>query len=237
MTDYAALSKKLMDALGLRTEPVAVTLVHKGEGVPEGYMAVDKPARHCQSVMRARHGEMLCLPAEKNACPVGASALGEVAVPDKVRSGELHHNAGVFGSDEAAAKTIAARPSFPTGSVIATVVSPLSKAKVQPDVVIVVGIPEQIFWIAPAAQTFDEGGRVPFEIATMNAICVDGTIMPIKKGQVNISLGCVNCRKGTDILPEEMVIGIPWSKFERTVEAIEKMAKETIPKSRVKATA
>jgi uncharacterized protein (DUF169 family) len=235
MTDYAELSKKLMDALGLRTEPVAVTLIKKGQNIPEGYKTVDNATRHCQSIMKARHGEVLCIPAEKNACPVGASALGEVAIPEKVKSGEFHHNMGMYETTQAAADTMSIRPAIPAGTTIATVVSPLSKAMVKPDVVIVVGVPEQVFWIIPAAQTFDKGGRVTVEMASVQAACVDSTVIPIEKDHVNISLGCFGCRKTSDILPEEMLIGIPWSKFEKTVKAVEKMAAGPIPKSRVKA--
>jgi uncharacterized protein (DUF169 family) len=234
MTNYAELSKKLVDALGLKTEPVAVTLIKKGQSIPEGYHVVENAMRHCQSIMKARKGESLCIPAEKNACPVGASVLGEVALPEKVRSGEFHHNMGMYDSVEAAAATIANRPSIPAGSTIATVVSPLSKAMIRPDVIVVVGQPEQMFWIIPAAQTFEEGGRVTVEMASVQASCVDSTVIPIDRNSVNISLGCFGCRKTSDIGPDELLVGIPWSKFERTVLAVEKMAAGPIPKSRQK---
>jgi uncharacterized protein (DUF169 family) len=235
MTNYADLSKKLVDALGLKTEPVAVTLIKKGQSIPEGYHVVDSAMRHCQSIMKARKGDILCIPAEKNACPVGASVLGEVALPEKVKSGEFHHNMGMYDSDKAAADTIAIRPTIAAGSTIATVVSPLSKALVKPDVIVVVGQPEQMFWIIPAAQTFEEGGRVTVEMASVQASCVDSTVIPIEKNHVNISLGCFGCRKTSDIGPDELLVGIPWSKFERTVNAVVKMSAGPIPKSRQKA--
>ncbi|QLH74180.1 MAG: DUF169 domain-containing protein [Methanomassiliicoccales archaeon] len=234
VSNYAELSKKLVDALGLKTEPVAVTLIKKGQSIPEGYQVVDSAMRHCQSIMKARKGAVLCIPAEKNACPVGASALGETPLPEKVRSGEFHHNMGMYDTDQAAARTMSVRPSLPTGSTIATVVSPLSKALVKPDVVVVVGQPEQMFWIIPAAQTYDKGGRVTVEMAAVQASCVDSTVIPIDTGNVNISLGCFGCRKTSDISPDEMLVGIPWNKFEGTVAAIEKMAQSAIPKSRAK---
>lgn len=235
MTNYAELSKKLVDALGLKTEPVAVSLIKKGQSIPEGYVVVDKAMRHCQSIMKARKGEILCVPADKNACPVGSSVLGEIEVPEKVKSGEFHHNMGMYDSAKAAADTIAIRPTIQAGSTIATVVSPLSKALIRPDVVVLVGMPEQLFWIIPAAQTFEEGGRVTVEMASVQASCVDVTVIPIERNHVNISLGCFGCRKTSDIGPEEMLVGIPWSKFEKTVNAVEKLAAGPIPKSRQKA--
>jgi uncharacterized protein (DUF169 family) len=235
MSNYAELSKKMVEILGLKTEPVAVTLIKKGQPIPGGYVVTETPLRHCQTIMRARKGEKLVVPASKQACPVGASALGMVPLPDKVKSGEFHHNMGMYESTNSAAKTIASRPALETGSIIATAVAPLSKATVAPDVIIVVGVPEQIFWIAPAASTFQEGGRVTVEMAAVQASCADSTVVPYITGNINLSLGCFGCRKTTDIAPEEMLVGIPAAKLEMLVAAIEKLGAGAIPKSRVKA--
>ncbi len=232
--DYAEMSKKIVDILGLQSEPVAVTLIKKGEKLPEGYSEPEKPVRHCQSVMRARKGEMLVVTAEKEACPVGASALGIVPLPEKVKAGEFHHNLGLYETPQAAAKMIEQRTALPEGSIQAIALSPLSKAKLKPDVVIVTGTPEQVYWIIPAATTFSVGGRVTVDIATAQASCVDSTIIPLVTGNVNISLGCFGCRKSTDIKPEEMLVGIPMARIPDMVIALEKMGAGPIPKSRAK---
>jgi len=234
MTDFAMLSKRMVDILGLKFEPVAVTLVKRGQAAPDGYAEVESNARHCQSIMRARKGECLWIPASKHACPIGASALGMVPTPEKAASGEFHCNLGLFDKPEASKKMMDARPVLEQGSVIGTAVCPLSKAKVAPDVIVVTGVPEQIYWIMPAATTFTEGGRVVAEMATVQATCVDETVIPYVTGNVNISLGCFGCRKATDIAPEEMLVGIPAGKLEPIVAALEKMAAGPIPKSRVK---
>jgi uncharacterized protein (DUF169 family) len=235
MSNYAELSKKMVDILGLKTEPVAINLIKKGQAIPEGYTVTEAPMRHCQSIMRARKGEKIVVPAAKHACPVGASTMGLVPVPDKVKSGEFHYNMGMYESTDSAAKTLATRPALETGSVIATAVTPLSKATMAPDVVVVVATPEQVFWIAPAASTFQEGGRVAIEMASVQASCADSTIRPMLTGNVSLSLGCFGCRKTTDIAPEEMLVGIPGVKLEKLVAAIEKLGANAIPKSRVKA--
>lgn len=235
MKNYAELSKKMVDILGLKKEPVAVKLIKKGETFPEGYIVTEVPVRHCQSVMRARDGEMLIIPAEKNACPVGSSALGEGPMPEKVKVGEFHHNMGMYDTVEAAARTMAGRPQLPSGSVIATAVAPLSRTTVDPDVIIVTGQPEQMFWIVPAAATFIDGGRVTLEMAAVQAACADSTVVPYVTGNINISLGCFGCRKTSSIGPDEMLVGIPGKKLEAVVSALEKMNAKPIPGSRAKA--
>jgi uncharacterized protein (DUF169 family) len=235
MTNYAELSKKMVDILGLKTEPVAINLIKKGQAIPVGYTVSETPMRHCQSIMRARKGESLVVMAAKQACPVGASAMGMVPVPDKVRSGEFHYNMGMYETPDAAAKTLATRPALEEGSIIATAVAPLSKATMTPDVVVVVAIPEQVFWIAPAAATFQTGGRVAVEIAAVQASCADATVRPITSGEMALSLGCFGCRKTTDIAPEEMLVGIPGPKIEKLVSVLEKLGSNAVPKSRIKA--
>jgi len=232
--NHAETSKKIVEILGLHNEPVAITLIKKGQPLPAGYAQPETPIRHCQSIMRAKHGEMLLVPPDKQACPVGASAMGLVPLPDKVKSGEFHYNMGMYETPESAAKTISVRPGLEIGSVIATAVAPLSKATLEPDVVVITGLPEQVFWLLPAATTFSMGGRVTVEMAAVQASCADTTIIPYLTGNVNISLGCFGCRKTTDIKPEEMLVGIPAKRLPELVKALEKMGAGPIPKSRAK---
>jgi uncharacterized protein (DUF169 family) len=184
--------------------------------------------------MRARKGEMLVVQADKQACPVGASSLGLVPTPEKVASGEFHYNMGMYSSQEAAKQTIEQRPALEEGSVEATAVAPLSKTRMKPDVVIITGTPEQVFWLIPAASTFSMGGRVTVNMASVQAACADSTLIPYLTGNVNISLGCFGCRKTTDIAPEEMLVGIPGTKLREIVAAVDKMKEGPIPKSRAK---
>ena len=230
----AEMSKVFMESLGLQTEPVAITLIKKGKPLPAGYAVPDKPLRHCQAIMRARKGEMLAVPADKQACPVGASALGITPIPDKVKSGEFHYNLGMYENLEAAAKTISVRPHLEPMTNDATALAPLSKATLDPDVVVVVGVPEQVYWIIPAASTYSIGGRITVETASFQATCADSTIVPMNSGNVNISLGCFGCRKATDIKPEEMLVGIPRQRLAEVVRALQKLAQGPIPKSRQK---
>ena len=223
MTDYVKCSQILVDVLELKNEPVAVTLIKKGEPLPEGYSTPEKNIRHCQSIMRARKGEKLLLTGENHACLVGASALGIVPVPEKVRSGEFHFNIGMFEDVAAAKRMIDERPQLECGSVIATAVSPLSKAQIEPDVVVVTGTPEQMYWLLPVAATFSKGGKVTMESEPFQASCAYSTVYPYLTGSLNMSIGCFGCRKSTDLEPTEMLVGIPASKLESIVTAVQRI--------------
>jgi uncharacterized protein (DUF169 family) len=222
LTDYAKSSQVLMDILELKTEPVAVTLVKKGEPLPEGYQVPEKNIRHCQSIMRARRGEKLLLTGEKHACVVGGSALGILPIPDKVKSGEFHYNIGMFDTVAAAKKMIDERPQLDYGSVIATAVSPLSKADIAPDVIIT-GMPEQMYWLLPVAATFFKGGKMVVELEPFQASCAYSTVYPYLNDTLSLSIGCYGCRKSTDLEPSEMLVGFPANKLEEIVSTLEKV--------------
>jgi uncharacterized protein (DUF169 family) len=183
--------------------------------------------------MRAKNGESFVIPADKHACVVGASSLGLTPTPAKVEEGEFHVNIGMFESADAAANMIAQRSELEEGSTIATVVGPLKEFKIKPDVVILVDLPETLYWLVPAA-TFFEGGRQAFSTAAFQATCVDSTIIPMLTGKMNLSLGCYGCRRLTDIGNDEMIAGIPYGNLEKMIEALEKIHEGPMQKARRK---
>ncbi len=231
MLNYAEISDKLKTILGLESEPVAVTLLKPGDEVPEGYMAPEKGLSHCQSIMKARKGESLVISADNQKCSVGASSLGLISLPDKIRSGHFHHGIGMFESPASAKRMIDERFELDPGTYVATAVSPLKDAKLEPDVVVLSGLPEQVYWLIPAS-TYRKGGRVKVETAAFQATCVDATLIPMITSRINLSLGCYGCRRRTDIAEEEMLAGIPPNLLEEIVEALEEMAPGPMAKAR-----
>ncbi|WP_292467650.1 DUF169 domain-containing protein [Methanolobus sp.] len=229
----AEISEKLTEILELRYAPVAVKIIKKGEKIPDGFDEPDSNIRHCQSIMRAKNGESFVIPADKHACVVGASSLGLVPTPPKVKTGDFHANIGMFECADAAANMVSQRSELEEGSTIATVVGPLKDFEIEPDVVILVDVPETLYWLVPAA-TFFEGGRQAFSTAAFQATCVDSTIIPLLTGKMNMSLGCFGCRRATDIKNDEMVAGIPYKNLEKMIEALEKIHEGPMQKARLK---
>lgn len=231
---YAEHSKKLMDALGLENEPVAIGLVEQDAELPKWCTVVESPVRHCQSIMRARKGEAMIVPSDKQMCGIGAAALGMAPMADNVSSGEFHSKMGLYETPMAAGRTISSTQTLQPGSISATVLAPLSMFQGVPDIIVVTGMPEQIYWLLPVALTYSEGGRAVLDMSSVQAACADATAKPYLSGSPNISLGCFGCRKSTDIGPEEMLLGIPTNVFPAMMDAIIDLAEGPIPKSRVK---
>ncbi len=219
----------MKDGLGLRSEPVAVKLVGEGEEFPAGYSEPEGQQSHCQAVMGARKGNCYKMPAEKQSCVVGSSTLGMAPVPEKVASGEFHANMGVHEDSAAAGRMIAERVDIPYKTA-GEIVCPLAMADFEPDVVIVVDVPERIFWLS-AANVYD-GGRSSYTTAPFQCACEDVTAIPMMTGRANISMGCVGCRRRTDMALDEMAIGFPFSMMPKVEAAIDKFGKGALARGR-----
>ena len=229
---YVSWSEKLMRVLRLRWSPVAISLIPAGAPLPAVPMPREK-LRYCQSLMAARRGKSLLMPAQCHACPDGTTILGLTEIPPKLASGELYIRFGKLASIEAARQMIAERPRLEPRSIQASLVTPLAQAVLPPDVIAVIAQPEQMMWLCMAA-SFYTGKRFEFKVSGYNAQCVETTLYPYTSGKINISLGCYGCRASSDIGDDLMFMGIPAGEMDGLVEGLEALGKKAIPDSRAK---
>ncbi len=229
---YAEWHNTLMQVLGLRWNPVAIKLIPVGAPLPDVHMPRVK-LRHCQSLMMARRGKSLLMPAQCHACPDGTHILGLTEIPPKLASGELYIHFKKLASIEAARQMIAERPRLPERSMRATLVTPLADAALTPDVVAVIAQPEQMMWLVMAS-SFYTGHRPTFQVSGYNAQCVETTLMPYTSGQFNISLGCYGCRASSDISDDLMFMGIPLAQMPDLMAGLKALGKKAIKDSRNK---
>ena len=144
---FEELSKKLKTTLELEDSPVGVKLIKVGEELPEITERAE-PIPYCASIARARKGESVLLGKNKHGCPLGAANLGLINVPERMASGEAHASAGLLSSPAAASKTVSEIPSIAGETIQATLVFPLEKAPLEPEVVILHVKPDQALWVA-----------------------------------------------------------------------------------------
>jgi uncharacterized protein (DUF169 family) len=225
--EYAEMLKSI---LGLRYEPVAVRLVRENEPEPVGYEVPEKQLSHCQAVMAAKNGKSYYVPADLHGCNNGASTLGMKDKPEKVASGEFYYDFGMHDTLEGAAAMVATRAELPFKTK-GSIVTPLAKADFVPDSVIIVDVPEVIYWFVPL-KTHKEGGRAHFTTAPFNAVCGDATAFPIINGDINVSMGCFGCRRRSDIKKDEMIVGIPGSMLEDVTLTLKKYKDGVLSKAK-----
>jgi uncharacterized protein (DUF169 family) len=226
-------SKDMRQILQLEDPPIGVKLFKPSENITSNIKLIDKKSRYCQFLMRARHGETLLLTPERLACPAAYAAFGFGPLPEKISSGEMLHFLGLYQTKEAAANTMATTPRLKQGSISAIAAGPLENFVLQPDVVVVEGLPEQIMWLC-LARTFKTGGRLNFSSSIFQCYCVDVTAVPYMTKDVNISPGCYGTRESTDVPFNHMFMGIPMPLLEQIVQGLKGLSEKAMIKAREK---
>lgn len=229
----AELSEIYRQTLNLRWSPVALRLMRPGEEIPEGVMEPPIPLRHCQSIIVARRGNCLYIPARKHACPDGSGILGLVEMSQKLKAGDLYLLFKKLPNIETAQKMIATRPEFAPGTYTATLLAPLEMASFEPDVVIFTLWPEQAMWLC-CAKTYATGERQVFRTSGYNSTCADLTVQVMKSNEMNISFGCYGARASSEIDDFEQYVSVPYKQLALLAESLQKLAVKSIPEERRK---
>lgn len=229
---YKEWADTMREILGLRWHPVAISLIKAGEPLPDVPLP-EQRLRYCQSLMAARRGASIMMPANRHACPDGTSILGLTPMPEKLASGELYILFHKLDSVEAAKRMVHERPCLEPRTVDATVVCPLDDAKCAADVVAVIAKPEQMMWLSMATSYYT-GHRHDFHASGYNAQCVETTLLPLTSGEINISFGCYGCRASSDVDDSMMMMGIPVDLMPDVVKGLKELGKKAIPQSRDK---
>jgi len=229
---YRNWASTLKEILGLRWEPVAVTLIPAGDPLPDVTIPTER-LRYCQSLMAARRGRSILMPANRHACPDGTAILGLTDLPPKLASGELYRLFHKLDSVEAARRMVEERPHLKPRSIDATVVTPLANAAIKPQVIVVFAQPEQVMWLCMSASYYT-GHRFDFHASGYNAQCVETTLIPYTTNKPNISFGCYGCRASSDVSDDIMFMGLPLELMPTVIEGLKELNKKAIPQSRSK---
>ena len=230
--EYAGHQRSIMQSLGLRWQPVAVSLIDKDELLPDVPMPPEN-LRFCQAMMAARRGASILMPPHRHSCPDGTSIFGMTGVPEKLATGEIYVLFHKVVNAEAAARMVAERPTLPPKSRRATYVAPLANTVREPEVVVFTGTPEQMMWLS-MSMSYYTGHRHDFHASGFNSMCVEAVLLPLTNDEPNITFGCYGCRAATDIGEDMMFMGVPTHLLPMIAQGAAELAKKAIPDSRNK---
>ena len=229
---YAEWQRVIMEKLGLRWQPVAVSLIDKDELLPDVPLPPENQ-RFCQAMMAARRGASILMPPHRHSCPDGTSIFGMTGVPEKLATGEIYVLFHKVVNAEAAARMVAERPTLPPKSRRATYVAPLAKTVRKPEVVVVTGTPEQMMWLC-MSMSYYSGHRFDFHASGFNSMCVEAVLYPLTEQEPNLTFGCYGCRAATDVGEDMMFMGLPVDKLPIVAQGLTELAKKASPDSRMK---
>lgn len=212
MSNFNMISQDLVVSLGLKYEPVGVTLYGEKDALPEGIsLTTDKLKSYCQALVLAGEGRTLLLDKDHLGCKLGTSVLGfEADMEAFLDDGVLEkYGAGLYGTEEAAAATILNSAYLAKGQTKAALIAPLAAYKDWPQVVVFTASSEQVMWLLYAVN-YDKGGRMdlPQSGGALGG-CADITALPLTQGIVNVTFLGLGCRIKSAVDACHLMLGAP----------------------------
>lgn len=218
MKEYQSISQDLISNLQLAYEPVGVTLYKDADSLPDGIsFSLKELKSYCQALILAGKGESLLLRKEQMGCKLGTSALGfEKDMDGYLDDGVLEkYGIGLFGTEKASSDTILNSMYLPKGKTQAAFIAPLSKFQESPQVIIFTANSEQVMWLLYALN-YEKGGKMnlPQSGGALGG-CSDITVLPLLKGEPNITFLGLGCRLKSAIDKCDLMMGVSVDDLEK----------------------
>ena len=231
MEKWVNTGKSLEEILRLQTYPLAVKLVKNESEFPERTRRPERKIAVCQAVtMSRRYGWTMGIAEKDSGCPAVSLAYGWTKLLDEHVMGQFFLEAG-YVAEEAGAKTILENlDRLEPGKYGAIVISPLTRAKIVPDVILVYGNPAQIMRLIQGAM-YKEGERLKSELAGIAASCTSGIIRAFNTGECQVVIPGNGDRIFAATYDDEMLFAIPAAKAEDIIVGMrgQRFAKYPIP--------
>ena len=211
MSDFRAISQDLVQSLSLQFEPVGVTLYKTTDSLPSGIPFTEGEFKsYCQAIILAGQGKSLLLKKEQMGCKLGTSVLGfeKEDLERYLDDGVLEkYGVGLFGTEEASARTILDSTFLETGKTQAAYIAPLSLFTETPQVVVFTADSEQVMWLLYAVN-YETGGQMdlPQSGGALGG-CSDITVLSLLTKGTNITFLGLGCRLKMGIDPCHLLLG------------------------------
>ncbi len=214
--NYQEISNIIKESLNLKTSPVSVKLFEKEKDAEEIFEKTNKTI-HCQAIITASKGKSFYGTIAEIGCPIGAGILGLKKLPEKILNGSQFDKMNVTSSQESGKALIDSVAKNNTIEAIAYM--PLEDSKIEPDVVVVIAKPRQIFDLI-RANTYQEGKRMDNSVGGTQSLCGDIVVNSIQTNEPHISFGCIGSHIATELQEDQVIIGIPISKLEEIANSL-----------------
>ena len=222
LIDVTSYGEELENRLHLKTSPIAMRLLKKGEDIPEGVLRPRRDLGYhlalCQGfALSRRNKETIAMLKEDNWCYLPIIAFGLAEPPDFFLEGnnffEKH-----FENLNAAKKAANALPRLEYGKYVGVLSAPLWKTFFKPDVVIIYCDSQQLRRLL-FAMKYKEGYLVTSTLDPSGA-CFQCTIPVIQKGECHVAIPCGGDRNHALAQDDEVIFSLPFSKLETLMAGV-----------------
>jgi len=228
MSEFQTFSRDLVNSLGLKYEPVGVTLYLETDPLPPDLpVTLENLKSYCQALVWAGEGRRLLLRKEQMGCKLGTSVLGfEQDLEGYLDDGVLEkYGVGLFATEEASAATLLKSTYLEKGKTQAVLIAPLSTFRERPQVVVFTANSEQVMWLLYAVN-YEKGGRMelPQSGGALGG-CSDITALPLLTGIPNVTFLGLGCRLKSALDACHLMLGTPGHTLESIHTHVLDMAK------------
>lgn len=207
--------------VNLKRKIVAVKLIKS----PEEFNRIEAKSlqgklSYCQMVKSASSGHIIKAKMHNFACKSGARALGIIFEDERNSNGESWAKLGLH-DNITISKKIRKGVDFLKGKNYGVLVGVADNFGYALDSYIIIAEPYSIMRLIQG-YTYHFGRTYNISMMGNMAVCMEATSRPISLDDVNISVFCVGTRHRAGWTDEEMLMGIPASKFEKVVDGLVK---------------
>lgn len=204
------------------TFPVGIKLSDEDK-TPKHYRNPTKilghPINICQGVNIARrYGWSFGFVRQDMGCPLSIPIFGFCEDPDFVTKGEIIYP-DLAKTPEVGARTQAAQPKAPVGSIVSILIGPLNRVDFDPDLILIYGNPAQIARLVQGA-LYREGGAIESRFSGRCA-CAQEFIYPHLNQKCNVIIPAQGERFISLTADDELVFSIPRTQVEPVLEGLE----------------
>jgi uncharacterized protein (DUF169 family) len=203
------IGRSLEEILRVQTYPLAVKLVKDESEFPERTRRPEQKIALCQGLtMSRRYGWTMGITEKESGCPAVNLAYGWTKLIDEQAMAEFFLGAG-YVSDEAGAKAIVQNlDRLEPKDYDGVIISPLTRTRIVPDVILVYGNPAQIMRLIHGAM-HREGKKVKSELAGMAASCTGGIVRTFNTGECQVVIPGNGDRIFAATYDNEMLLQFP----------------------------
>ena len=163
-------------------------------------------------------------------CPGASLNYGWTKIADESMMQKFFLGAG-YVSNEAAAKTLLENMDrLKPGKYRGVVISPITRTKIAPDVILVYGNPAQIMRLIQGT-TYKEGKKLKTELLGITGSCTGGIIRAFNTGECQVAILGGGDRTFALSYDNEMLFAIPAAKAEEVVSGMrgQRLSKYPVP--------
>lgn len=206
-------------ALGLERDLVGVKfLFNEGEFDKAESKAIKGKMPYCVMVRKAMLGYDMKVTKENSGCSGADNALGIQPISEELMTGRLYRDKNFY-NDLLTSRNIiknATRFDFKTHGIE---IKPLEQFNYSADVVLIMCNPYQAMRIMQS-YSYVFGGEHSIKTVGNQAVCSESTANPYETNSINASFLCSGTRYNNRWKDDELMIGVPFNKFEKLSEAV-----------------